>query len=131
MKTIQELFNEIVESVKAAGIDFEIGKWNYSDGTSSFIQLADNNFKIIKTKDRWDEYEGYAIIVEVVDRHNGTSENKSVRISVESLKGCCGYREYSAKIYNRFSDKKAQKIIADTIQKYKNLSQTLDKTKKV
>lgn len=122
MKTVQELFNEVVESVRAAGIDFEIGKCNYSDGTSSFIELADNNIKIIKTKYCLDEYEGYVIRVRVVNRCNGTAENQSVRISVESVNGCCGHTEYSAKIYNRFSDKKAQKMIADTIQKYKEFT---------
>ena len=119
MKTVQELFNEVVESVKAAGIDFEIGKCNYSDGTSSFIELADNSIKIIKTKYCWDEYDGYAIRVSVVNRCNGTAENQSVRISVENVNGCCAHTEYSAKIYNRFSDKKVQKMITDTIQKYK------------
>ena len=122
MKNVQELLEMAVETIKASGIDLVVSECKFADGSSSNITLANNSLKFTKYEKYNSDFEGYALAVDVVNRSNGTDENKSIALAIEKLNGCCGHIEYRTKIYNRFSANKCLKIINEAVEKYKELT---------
>lgn len=69
-----------------------------------------------------EELWGYTIDCRTTYRNNGTNENTSVYLSISRWRAQNGSTIRQVKIYNRFSDKKINKMIDEIFEEYNNLT---------
>lgn len=121
--TTYDLMLKIKEALEAEG--FEVS-------SAKFSNLLDFEFQATATKDGkswWTPVEGYTftnrngftIFFQVVHRHNGTEENKSVDLSIYEWKNSLGHRITKERLNVNQSEKQIQNRIKKIVDKYNEI----------
>lgn len=118
MKTLNELKetarNYFIENGMNTG-----GDYYFTNG--KFEITTETHYNCFAKKEmEYTRYNGLAVVISEVHRHNGTAENQSVRVSILKMTGSCGSNVYSVKIYSRDSDKKIAAQLATVLAAYNN-----------
>lgn len=118
--TTYELMMKVKEALDEAGFetsspkfvnlrDFEHQGTGIKDGKAWWEPVKGFTFK---------DFTGYAISFEVVHRHNGTDENKSVDIAIRNWKHSCGRLVVKERLNVNHSEKQIQNRIKKIIDQY-------------
>lgn len=118
MKTLNELKETARNYFIENGMD-TVGNHYFTN--EKFEIKTETRYNCFAKKEmEYTEYNGLAIAISEVPRHNGTTENQSIRVYILKYAGTCGVNVYSVKIYSRDSDKKIAAQLASVLAAYIN-----------
>ena len=111
-----EVFKEYVETqllnegFKTAKENWNLGYKDFTLGDEAYTKLEKNGFK---------SFNGNTLHVNEVRRHNGTSENISIKFEMMEWNQNSGHCIFKEKISYKDSKKKQDRIIKEVVEKYK------------